>query len=142
MMKFKEYLQEASQQKDPCQHGYRQFGVKDKNGKKVPNCVPEDIDEGDTLVFEDDTSWTVVSEAEYQGKEVQLNKPSKGDTKGKKQKVFVKNSDGKVIKVNFGDANMSIKKHIPANRKSFRARHNCDTATDKTSARYWSCRAW
>lgn len=88
MKKFKEYLKEVQKsdgsKKDPCWDGHRQFGTKDKNGKKVPNCIPEDIDEGDTLVFEDDTSWTVVSEAEYQGKEVELNKPSAGDTKGKK----------------------------------------------------------
>ena len=49
---------------------------------------------------------------------------------------------GKVKKVTFGDPNMRIKKTSPARRKSFRARHNCDTATDKTTARYWSCKAW
>ena len=44
--------------------------------------------------------------------------------------------------VRFGDPNMKIKKDIPARRKSFRARHNCATAKDKFSARYWSCKAW
>ena len=42
----------------------------------------------------------------------------------------------------FGDPNMSIKKSSPARRKSFRARHRCSTATDKTTARYWSCKKW
>ena len=51
-------------------------------------------------------------------------------------------NNGKVKKVMFGDPNMSIKKNQPSNRKSFRARHNCSTAKDKTSARYWSCKAW
>ena len=80
-------------------------------------------------------------EAEYQGRTVKLNKPTRGDVK--KFKVFVKNpKTGRVVKVNFGDPHMSIKKHIPARRKSFRARHNCSNAKDKTTARYWSCRKW
>ena len=82
-----------------------------------------------------------VFEAEYQGRQVTLNKPMKGDVK--KSKVYVKDpSTGNVIKVEFGDPNMSIKKHIPARRKSFRARHNCDNPGPKTKARYWSCKAW
>lgn len=60
----------------------------------------------------------------------------------KKSKVYVKNDKGNVVKVEFGDKNMSIKKHIPERRKSFRARHNCDTANDKTTPRYWSCKMW
>lgn len=82
-----------------------------------------------------------LAEATYQGKKVPLNKPMKGDVK--KSKVFVDpDGDGKAQKVNFGDKNMTIKKHIPGRRKNFRARHNCDTATDKTTPRYWSCKAW
>tara|TARA_R100001086_G_scaffold107656_2_gene54341 strand:+ start:1736 stop:1996 length:261 start_codon:yes stop_codon:yes gene_type:complete len=85
--------------------------------------------------------------AKYQGKTVTLNKPSR-ITKGepgygrKKSKVYVKNKSGKVIKVMFGDPNMEIRKDNPEARKSFRARHKCDTATDKTTPRYWSCKAW
>ena len=78
-------------------------------------------------------------EAEYQGREVTLNKPMKGDVK--KYKVFVKDGD-KVKKVNFGDPNMSIKRSNPKKKKSFRARHKCDTAKDKTTPRYWSCKFW
>ena len=81
-----------------------------------------------------------ISEAEYQGRSVQLNKPMAGDVK--KSKVFVKNETGNVVKVNFGDKNMTIKKNIPARRRSFRARHNCDDPGPKTMPRYWSCRAW
>lgn len=81
-----------------------------------------------------------ISEAEYQGRSVDLNKPMAGDVK--KSKVFVKNETGNVVKVNFGDKNMTIKKNIPARRKSFRARHNCDDPGLKTKARYWSCKAW
>jgi len=82
-----------------------------------------------------------MDEAKYQGREVPLNKPMKGDVK--KSKVYVKDpKTGNVKKVNFGDPNMRIKKSNPARRKSFRARHNCANPGPKTSARYWSCRAW
>lgn len=81
-----------------------------------------------------------IAEAEYQGRDVPLNKPMAGDVK--KSKVFVKNETGNVVKVNFGDKNMTIKKNIPARRKSFRARHNCEEPGPKTKARYWSCKAW
>jgi hypothetical protein len=83
---------------------------------------------------------TLIQEAKYQGKTVTLNKPMKGDVK--KSKVYVKNGKGNVVKVNFGDKNMTIKKNIPARRKSFRARHKCGEKKDKTSAGYWSCKAW
>lgn len=83
----------------------------------------------------------MIKEATYQGKKVPLNKPMKGDVK--KSKVYVDlDGDGKATKVNFGDKNMTIKKHIPARKKSFRARHNCDNPGPKDKARYWSCKAW
>jgi hypothetical protein len=81
-----------------------------------------------------------LDEAEYQGRKVKLGKPMRGDVK--KFKVYVRNPKGNVVKVNFGDPDMKIKKAIPARRASFRARHNCDTAKDKFSARYWSCKKW
>jgi hypothetical protein len=83
---------------------------------------------------------TPVGEAEYQGRKVPLGKPMQGDVK--KSKVYVKNAKGNVVKVNFGDKNMTIKKNNPERRKSFRARHNCENPGPKWKARYWSCRAW
>ena len=82
----------------------------------------------------------IEEESEYQGRKVTLNKPMAGDVK--KSKVYVKNEKGTVVKVNFGDPNMTIKKSNPARRKSFRARHNCDNPGPKWKARYWSCKAW
>ena len=80
-------------------------------------------------------------EAEYRGRKVALGKPMKGDVK--KFKVYVKDpKTGNIKKVNFGDPNMRIKKHIPGRRKSFRARHNCANPGPRTKARYWSCRKW
>lgn len=82
-----------------------------------------------------------VKEAKYKGREVPLGKPMKGDVK--KSKVYVRNpKTGKVIKVNFGQKGMKIKKSNPGRRKNFRARHNCANPGPRTKARYWSCRAW
>ena len=93
----------------------------------------------------------LVYEAEYQGRKVTLNKPTRGDVK--KFKVYVKDpKTGNVKKVNFGhggssakskgEKTMKIRKSNPKARKSFRARHNCDNPGPKTKARYWSCRKW
>ena len=80
--------------------------------------------------------------SEYQGRKVTLNKPFRTPDGPKKRSVYVKNEKGNVVKVNFGDPNMKIKKNDPARRKSFRARHNCDNPGPKWKARYWSCKAW
>ena len=82
-----------------------------------------------------------LDEATYQGKEVPLNKPMKGDVK--KSKVFVKDGD-KVKKVNFGDPNMTIKKDQKGNKASYCARSKGikGGGTDKTKANYWSRKAW
>jgi len=108
------------------------------------------IPEGDEHTCEGDEFYEMygdfnadakIEEAEYQGRKVKLGVPMKGDVK--KSKVYVKNpKTGKVKKVNFGDPNMRIKKSNPKRRKSFRARHKCSSAKDRTSARYWSCRKW
>jgi hypothetical protein len=81
-----------------------------------------------------------VDEAEYQGRKVKLGKPMAGDVK--KFKVYVKNPKGNVVKVNFGQKGVKIKKNNPARRKSFRARHNCSNPGPRHKARYWSCRKW
>lgn len=83
-----------------------------------------------------------LEEAEYRGRKVKLGKPFLTPGGPKKRSVYVKNAKGNVIKVNFGDPNLKIKKNIPARRKSFRARHHCDTAKDRTTPRYWSCKFW
>jgi len=73
-----------------------------------------------------------------------LNKPfrlPKGSNK--KFGVYVKNkATGKIVKVTFGDPNLSIKRDDPERKASFRVRHNCEDAKDKTSPKYWSCRMW
>jgi predicted nucleotidyltransferase len=89
----------------------------------------------------DKSTPVMVKEAEYKGKDVELNKPMRGDVK--KYKVYVKDpKTGNVKKVNFGDKNMEIKRDDPERRKSFRARHDCANKKDKTKAGYWSCKFW
>jgi hypothetical protein len=153
----------------PCWKGYQQVGMKTKDGREVPNCVPmsEDIDsdadvnygyvEPEEYDVEDEDMEDFISfmrgydknlnegcqclrEAEYQGREVQLGKPMQGDVK--KFKVYVKNPAGNVVKVNFGQKGMKIRKSNPAARKSFRARMNCDSPGPRHKANYWSCRKW
>lgn len=69
------------------------------------------------------------------------NQPRRDSDGGKKFAVAAKEGD-QVRLVRFGDPNMTIKKHIPERRKSFRARHNCDSPGTKLKARYWSCKQW
>ena len=104
---------------------------KGDKGAPTPNQIKrasEDLNEWGEVTEKDDKS----------GKE--LNNPTRGDVK--KYKVYVRNDKGNVVKVEFGDPNMSIKRDDPARRKAFRARHNCDQKKDKTTAGYWSCKFW
>jgi hypothetical protein len=71
-----------------------------------------------------------------------LSKPWSTPDGPKKRSVCVKNASGNVVKVNFGDPNMRIKKSNPARRKSFRARHKCSNPGPRWRARYWSCKFW
>ena len=199
MIKLSEILSE----KAPCWKGYKQIGMKDKNGKQVPNCVPideaffigedktiecekcgwrweltdggedpylchkcnfdnsykynDEIDEYDVENADDvkefiefmesyqqelnEADCDCLLEAKYQGRTVPLGKPMRGDSK--KFKVYVKNpKTGKVVKVNFGQKGMNIKKNNPVRRKAYRARHHCDNPGPRTKANYWSCRKW
>ena len=89
---------------------------------------------------EEHVSMSGISEAKYRGREVPLGKRMAGDVK--KSKVYVRKPNGNIVKVNFGDKKMRIKKSNPKRRKSFRARHNCANPGPRWKARYWSCRAW
>ena len=143
-----------NEKRGTCWVGYQQIGMKEKNGKMVPNCVKEVVDiywendmgESCGYTFEFPKDEQPMSEAEYQGRKVKLNKIMQGDKK--KFKVYVKNNKGNVVKVNFGQGGdakggtMRIRKSNPKARESFRARHNCDNPGPRHKARYWSCRKW
>ena len=106
--------------------------------------LDEESYEGDDFHHAYDVMWfnedDALDEAEYRGRKVSLGKPMQGDVK--KFKVYVKKPNGNVVKVNFGDPNMRIRKSNPARRRSFRARHNRANPGPRTKARYWSCRKW
>jgi hypothetical protein len=106
----------------------------DETDSYCPHCLAEYITE----------YWNsgMIEEAEYHGRKVTLGKPFLTPDGPKKRSVYVKNAKGNVVKVNFGDPNMRIKKHIPARRKSYRARHHCENPGPRWKANYWSCRAW
>lgn len=121
--------------------GYDDFDIEISTNEDE---LAEETYEGDDFFEEYGTMWfnedDQIDEAEYQGRKVALGKPMQGDVK--KFKVYVKKPNGNVVKVNFGDKTMRIKKSNPARRRSFRARHNCDNPGPRTKARYWSCRKW
>jgi len=72
-----------------------------------------------------------------------LNKPFRLPSGSKKKfGVYVKNDKGNIVKVTFGDPNMSIKRDNPERRKAYRARHGCDNPGPKYKANYWSCKMW
>jgi hypothetical protein len=217
----------AKKMDNPCWKGYKVYGTKTKDGKEVPNCVPENeeetmptlkemtndllfrvepiklvseskmseglqyhiknkislteniyrygsekyftlinevrelynmgklkldpIDEsilktdiGESAIYEGEKVWLDIpylTEAEYQGDEVELNQPKRGGSK--KFYVYVKDGDT-VKKISFGakdgGSNLAVKLKDPEKRKDFAARHKCSTQNDKTSAAYWSCR--
>lgn len=99
----------------------------------------EDDEEEDN---EEEDNQEISESSEYQGRKVTLNKPFRTPSGPKKFSVYVKNEKGNIVKVNFGDPNMEIKRDNPARRRSFRARHRCENPGPKWKARYWSCKAW
>ena len=159
MIKLKELLNEIQ---EACWDTHKQIGMKEKDGRMVPNCVKKEgfVDDDNIEEYDVESEQDIkefvqfmreykqpLYEAEYRGRKVRLGKRMQGDVK--KFKVYVKNPKGKVVKVNFGfggssakGKRMPIKKNNPKRRKSFRARHNCDNPGPRTKARYWSCRAW
>jgi hypothetical protein len=124
MKNLKSFVQEL-EEAGRCWTGYKP--VPGKKPYSPGSCKKEEVD---------------LDEATFQGKTVPLNKPMKGDVK--KSKVYVDpDGDGKAKKVNFGDKTLSIKKNQPARKKSYCARSGGIKGTsDKSSANYWSRRAW
>ena len=91
-----ESVMETLEESKKCWDGYKK--VPGIQRSKQGSCKPKEED------------------AEYKGRKVTLNKPTRGDVK--KFKVYVNNP------------------------KSFRARHKCDQKKDRTTAGYWSCKKW
>ncbi len=161
-----EQFDEAAGEKDACYHkvkarydvwpsayasgalvkcrkvGAKNWGNKSKKKESLSYDIFNDkTGKGLTLEFNEP-----ITEAEYQGRKVTLNKPMQGDKK--KFKVYVKNDKGNVVVVHFGQGGdakggtMRIRKSNPKARAAFRARHNCDNPGPRHKARYWSCKKW
>jgi hypothetical protein len=141
---LKQYLEEAEYKaSNPVPGDVMELEFSDE--LVIEATVIEISDTGDIMLEGDDTALELIqqaqlNEAKYQGREVALGKPMAGDVK--KSKVYVRGPKGNVVKVNFGDKKMRIKKSNPGRRKNFRARHNCSNPGPRWKARYWSCRAW
>ena len=116
------------------------------------------LNEEDTLMVESDLGKTAeylgeivyldaplesmeeeINEAEYRGRDVDLNKPVRTPGGPKKFAVYVKSPKGNVKKVTFGDPGLRVRNKNKKAAKSFRARHKCDQKKDRTTAGYWSC---
>lgn len=94
-------------------------------------------------MYEESTELTLAMEkiaADNKGKK--LNKPFRTPGGPKKFSVYVKNDKGNVVKVNFGDPNMKIRRNDPNRRKNYRARHHCDSPGPRWKSNYWSCKNW
>jgi hypothetical protein len=124
-----------------CWKGYRRVGangcVKMEKFNDLYNAHLESFCSAEHGYSED-----VLDELELGEAQKKLNKPFRTPNGPKKFSVYVKNDNGNIVKVNFGDPNMSIKRDDPESRKNFRSRHNCANPGPKWKARYWSCRFW
>lgn len=118
------------------------------NSGKLDVCEEDkwmlESDIGRTGVYEGETVYLdmPMNEAEYKGREVELNKPKRGGSK--KFYVYVLNDKGNVVKVSFGaeagGSNLAVKLQDPKAKANFAKRHQCETKNDKTTPGYWSCR--
>ena len=118
-------------------------------GDTLIETVIDEVTEDGIVVRVDETALSImiaqrkkINEAKYQGRTVSLGKPFMNKDGKSKRSVYVKNPKGNVVKVNFGQKGVKIKKNNPARRKSFRARHNCSNPGPRHKARYWSCKFW
>ena len=138
-------LIESNQYRVGSENYYEFFNEKRRlyeSGELKPNAFDKELLEGDIGKYAMYEGEHVpldchMMESEYQGKDVELNKPKVGGSK--KYYVYVKDGD-KVKKVSWGDTTgLKVKLDDKEARKSFAARHDCANKKDKTTAGYWAC---
>jgi len=121
------------------------FGISDIKLDRDGKIISYKTDRGRLVAGDEcDCFGHELTEAEYQGRKVKLNEPTRAPSGDRKKfYVYVKNEKGNVIKLGFGDPNSEIKRDDPKRRAAFRARHSCDDDIGpKYKARYWSCYQW
>ena len=142
--KYEEGVEEGSGPKEKQKTPYRDINSPEYRAaadkQKQQMAKDKAAEPGKKMLTKQGVAEDDVDEAKYQGRKVPLGKKMAGDVK--KSKVYVRKPNGNIVKVNFGDKKMRIKKSNPARRKSFRARHNCANPGPRHKARYWSCRSW
>ena len=102
--------------------------------KKIEQIVTEETvnlkDKYQTLWFNNDQK---IDEAEYNGRTVKLGKPLRGDEK--EYKVYIKDSRGNIVKVNFGEPGMKIVESQPITKHKL-----CKNPAPRSKATFWSCK--
>lgn len=104
-------------------------------------------DAGSTGIYENETVLLdvpfyvdhVLYEAEYQGDEVDLNKPFRTPGASRKFAVYTKNESGNVVMVRFGQPGMRVNNNDADKARSFRKRMRCSTPGPRWKARWWAC---
>lgn len=128
------FIQLFAEARDAWRDGYIQLNEEDANLLETTDIGLYDMFEGQKVPLD----LPMLNEAEYQGKDVPLNKPKRGGSK--KFYVYTKNKKGNVVKVSFGGTTgLNVKIDEPGARSSFAARHKCATKKDKTKPGYWAC---
>lgn len=128
------FIQLFNEARDAWRDGYIQLNEEDANLLETTDIGLYDMFEGQKVPLD----LPMLNEAEYQGKDVPLNKPKRGGSK--KFYVYTKNKKGNVVKVSFGGTTgLNVKIDEPGARSSFAARHKCATKKDKTKPGYWAC---
>ena len=117
-----------------CWKGYRYDGTEDGEDK----CVPME----EELVGESDCSDDDEELEEGGGKCTKVTKKASSDAKGKKWTKCVKDGDG-YKRIHWGQKGVRVTGDSgdTKRKKSFRARHNCDTAKANTP-RGQACKDW
>ena len=77
-----------------------------------------------------------------------FNKPKRTPGHPTKSHIVVAKSGDKIKTIRFGQQGAKTagkpkageSARMKAKRKSFKARHNCSSATNKLTARYWACK--
>jgi len=69
-----------------------------------------------------------------------FNKAKRTPSHPKKSHVVVAKDGDKIKTIRFGQQGKTGDRTMTKRAKSFKARHKCSSATNKLTARYWSCK--
>tara|TARA_R100000008_G_C3481883_1_gene114270 strand:- start:159 stop:584 length:426 start_codon:yes stop_codon:yes gene_type:complete len=127
-----------AEDENPCWDGYEQIGMKEKDGKKVPNCVPIQQENENIELYED-----YEEDLTEAGKCTGPTKKASSTSKGKKWMKCVKSDSGGYKRIHWGQKGVRVtgKSGDTKRKKSFKARHGCDSAKANTP-KGQACKDW